>query len=157
MRLIMVIGLLVPSTLFAQTRGKIAGTVVSAETVEPVPGATVVIVGTQLGTATNARGEYSVENIPPGSYDVRASFVGMQTHTNPAIRVSAGHTTHLDFKLIEEEWGCGPVVEYVRPPIALGPRRIKRNPFVKAKISLEPRELPAAPPSIRGNKEQSKK
>ena len=109
--------LALPTAVFAQTTGKIAGQVVDAGTGETLPGASVVIVGTTLGSAADIDGNYFIIGIPVGTYTVQAQFVGFQSQTVVGIEVNAGYTTELNFELqsgveLEEL-----VVEYERPLI----------------------------------------
>ena len=83
----------------AQDGGTITGTVTDAQNGETLPGANVSVVGTQRGTATNANGRYTIENVQPGSYSLRASFVGFQPQVVEQVQVSAGETTQVDFEL----------------------------------------------------------
>ncbi len=106
-----------PAAVFAQTTGKIAGQVVDATTGETLPGASVVLVGTTLGSATDIDGNYFIIGIPVGTYTVQAQFVGFQAQTVVGIDVNAGYTTELNFELqggveLEEL-----VIEYERPLI----------------------------------------
>ena len=101
---VFVLLILTTSTAFAQT-GKISGQVVSAESGEPIPGANVVIVGTQQGTSTNPEGQYTILNVSPGTYDLRASFVGYETQTIQGIEVNIDLTTTVNFELPEETVG----------------------------------------------------
>ena len=64
--LLFTIGVIIHTTLFAGTTGKIAGTVKDATTGEALPGSNVIIVGTTMGAATDTNGEYFILNIPPG-------------------------------------------------------------------------------------------
>ncbi len=61
----------------SQQVGKVTGTVVS-QTNEPIPGATVIIKGTSLGTITDVDGNFSIDNIPDDAI-LSFSFVGMKT------------------------------------------------------------------------------
>ena len=83
----------------AQTTGKISGTVTDAGTGEPLPGVNVVIEGTQQGTATDAEGYYVILNVAPGTYDLRASFIGYQTLTKTGVEVTVDHNTVVDYAL----------------------------------------------------------
>lgn len=58
------------------TTGKLTGVVKDAQTGEPLIGATIVLQGTKLGTKTNFDGEYTILNIPPGQYSLRATYIG---------------------------------------------------------------------------------
>ncbi|MDZ7262292.1 MAG: TonB-dependent receptor [candidate division KSB1 bacterium] len=104
--------------LLAQNVGKIAGTVTEAETGSPLPGANVVIVGTTMGAATDARGEYYILNVPPGKYKLRASMIGFEAMVVVDVIVNAGRTTNVDFKLVETVLELGEVVvQAVRPDV----------------------------------------
>ena len=67
--------LLVVGAAFSQT--KVNGTVVSQEDGEPVVGASVLVVGTQTGTVTNAEGKFSL-TVPAGKSTLRITYVGME-------------------------------------------------------------------------------
>ncbi len=109
--------LAMPFTALGQNTGKITGTVIDADSGTPLPGANVLLMGTQLGTATNVDGEYTIIGVPVGSYDVRASFVGYQTVTQASVEITAGYTIELDFELQAGQILETIVVEYERPII----------------------------------------
>lgn len=94
--------ILVVPHAFTGTTGKIAGTVVDAQTGEPLPGVNVVLVGTTLGAATNLDGYYVILNVPPGVYTLRSSFIGYTPHTVSNVRVNIDLTTTVDMKLKPE-------------------------------------------------------
>ena len=96
-----VLALLLTASASAQT-GKIAGTVTDAATGNPLPGVNVVIVGTQQGATTNADGDYTIINVQPGNYDVRASFIGYAPVTQQGVNVNIDLTTDLDFEMQEQ-------------------------------------------------------
>jgi len=60
----------------AVTTGIVSGTVTDAETKQPLSGANVQVVGTDLATVTDASGRYVITNVPPGSQNVKAGLVG---------------------------------------------------------------------------------
>ena len=62
---------------FAQTQ-TITGTVISAEDDMPIPGVSVSVKGTTLGTVTNIDGEYTIK-VPQDAQSLMFSFVGMKT------------------------------------------------------------------------------
>ncbi|UCD93394.1 MAG: TonB-dependent receptor [Candidatus Zixiibacteriota bacterium] len=70
------IGLLVISTIvFAGTTGKIKGVVVDKESGEPIPGASVMILGTNQGAMTDPDGKYLITLVPPGTYVLKITSV----------------------------------------------------------------------------------
>ena len=62
-------------TALAQT--KVNGTVISQDDNEPVIGASVLVVGTQVGTVTDANGQFSL-TVPAGKSTLRITYVGME-------------------------------------------------------------------------------
>ncbi len=70
----------------------------------PLPGVTVVVRGTTIGTVTNADGEYSLANIPEGAV-LKFSFVGMR-----AQEVSVGKQPVINITMLEEAIGIEEVV-----------------------------------------------
>jgi outer membrane receptor protein involved in Fe transport len=98
---------------FAGTTGKLSGKVVDKSTKDPLPGVNVQIMGTALGGATSLKGEYIILNIPPGSYSVRASFVGYGEVVSRDVRISIDVTTPLNFELAETTLELGETVEVV--------------------------------------------
>ena len=85
----------------AQT-GKIAGRVTDAASGEPLPGVNVTLGETTQGAVTDADGYYTVINIRPGTYDVRASFIGYAQQVVPEVRVNVNLTNEINFALSEE-------------------------------------------------------
>lgn len=69
--------LMVMSQAWAQTR-TVSGKVTDAANGQGLPGVTVLVKGTQVGTATNLDGEYSL-NVPAGAKTLAFRFVGYAT------------------------------------------------------------------------------
>ncbi len=90
--------ILAPDTVLAQT-SLIEGTVRSARTGDPVPGASVSVVGTNLTGTTNENGYYAIDNVPVGTYNVRVNVIGFQPVTVTDQVVSAGLPTTVNFSL----------------------------------------------------------
>lgn len=79
--------------------GVITGTVVDGATGASLPGANVVVVGTQQGAITDAEGRYEITGLEPGRYAVRATFIGYSSQTREGIQVRDGEATTVDFSL----------------------------------------------------------
>ncbi len=62
----------------AMAQTKVNGTVVSQEDGEPVVGASVLVVGSNIGTVTNGQGRFTL-TMPQGKTQIRVSYIGMQT------------------------------------------------------------------------------
>ncbi|KAB2881474.1 carboxypeptidase-like regulatory domain-containing protein, partial [bacterium] len=65
---------LLPLYLFAGNTGKVTGVVKDKETGDALPGVNVILEGTTMGAATNAKGEYTILNVPAGVYTVTTSM-----------------------------------------------------------------------------------
>ncbi len=83
--------------LFAQN-SSLKGTVLDAVTNDPLPGANIVLVGTSIGAASDAEGNFIIRNIPVGSYTIRASYVGYKENTFD-VELTAERTLETEFKL----------------------------------------------------------
>jgi len=92
---------LISERCLALTTGTISGKAINERTGEALPGANVFLKGTQLGAATAADGTYIITKVPPGSYEIVASFVGFRTQSSE-IRVVVGETAEVNFSLMED-------------------------------------------------------
>ena len=95
---------LVPAlTLHAQT-GTIRGFVQDAQTEEPLPGAHITLPDTKplIGTSTNRQGEFVLNQVPLGRYDVKVSFLGYRPVIRSAVLVSSGRQTLLNISLQQQ-------------------------------------------------------
>lgn len=97
--------------------GKIAGRVTERGTGDPLPGVNVAIDGTTQGTSTDMNGYYSILNVSPGVYDLRASFVGFASQVVTDVNVDISLTTTIDFQLSEEVFEGEEVVVVANRPI----------------------------------------
>jgi outer membrane receptor protein involved in Fe transport len=85
--------------LFGGSTGKVAGRVVDAETGEPLIAANILIEEILLGAATDMDGNYTILNIPPGTYTLKAMMIGYRTNRVLNVEVSVDFTTRVDFEL----------------------------------------------------------
>lgn len=76
-----VASLLFTNSLFA-AGPRISGHLTDAQTGDALPGGTVILVGTSLGASTELSGKYTIYNVPPGSYTIRATYIGYK----PAVK-----------------------------------------------------------------------
>lgn len=105
-----------------QGQGKLAGYVTDAKTGESIPGATVRLLDTQLGTNTNIDGYYVIEKIPTQTYNVQVSFVGYETVIKYGVVIKSGGIPDLNFQLKESIAELDEVV-------------VIANPFEKSEIT----------------------
>jgi len=76
------------------------GLVSDSTTGERLPFANVVIRGTHFGAATNTNGFYLIPSVPPGEYEIVASYLGYQTQTIK-IQIGASNVLTVNFSLKE--------------------------------------------------------
>ena len=95
-----------PIFMFGQNT--ITGKVTDAETGEALLGANVIVQGTNLGSATDVDGVYSISNVPTdGSVTIVANYIG---YASASQQVDAGQTTTLDFALNRSAVGLDEVI-----------------------------------------------
>src|SRR6056297_1554448 len=73
--------LLLSSTVAFAQSGTLTGTVTDARTGESLPGVNVLIEELERGASTDVAGEFSVSNIPFGTYTVRVTYIGYETQS----------------------------------------------------------------------------
>ena len=108
---------LCPVLINAGTKGRIKGKVVDLQTGEALIGANVVVVGSTAGANSDASGEYLIQNLDPGVYTLKASYVGYQTITISNVRVNADLTQITNFELPSQDIQVGQVDIVARRPI----------------------------------------
>lgn len=59
-----------PNALLAKVRGTVEGRVVDAKSGDYLPGANVILAGTNYGTATDRTGSFIIMNVPDGTYEL---------------------------------------------------------------------------------------
>lgn len=90
--------------LHAQDRGQvIKGKIVDAFTQTPLPGASVVVQGSNptLGTITDSEGNFKLWNMKPGRYNLLVSFIGYENFIFREILVGSGKEVILNAGLKE--------------------------------------------------------
>ena len=103
--------------LFAGTTGKLTGKVTDSQTGEPLPGANVLINGTNLGSATDVNGNFLILNIPPDTYSIRFSYLGYETTIVEGVKIIVDQTTNLPVKLNPTSIEVGEVVVTAQAPL----------------------------------------
>ncbi len=112
-----VLVLIISSQILAAVNGKISGTVVDTKTDEPIVGATVRVLGTNMATKTDDDGEYFIISLPSGKWDISVTHVGFEPVTQKGVRVLVDLTTPVDFNMqaAAVELGRQVIVHATRP------------------------------------------
>lgn len=93
---------------YSQGRGIIAGKVTD-ENNETLPGASIVLKGTTLGTATDLNGYYNLRGIGAGEYQVEIHYLGYVPVTK-TVTIVADKTAVVDFKMNQSSTSLTEVV-----------------------------------------------
>ena len=89
------------TALPALGQGRIQGRITETGTGEPLIGVNVIVVGSSFGSASDVAGNYLIENLRAGSYNIRVSYIGFETRLYTGINVRNGESTRLDISLEE--------------------------------------------------------
>jgi hypothetical protein len=81
----------------AQT-GSVQGHIINRDTSKPVPWVNIFLRNTKLGTSTNMEGNFVLEGIPAGVYDIQISHIEYGDTILRAVQVMADSTIRLDFE-----------------------------------------------------------
>lgn len=106
--LIVLVAGLLPFAAEAQ-QGVISGTITDETTGDPLFGAEVLVVEEGWGTTTGAEGQYSLEEIPAGTYTLQVAFLGYATETR-VVSLEPDEEVTVNFELSEEWLGMDEVV-----------------------------------------------
>lgn len=81
----------------------IRGQIVDRDTKSPLPGAAVIIVGTEplLATTTDVDGYYELPGVPVGKVDILIRYLGYEEQVIPGVVVASGKQTQLNINLQE--------------------------------------------------------
>ncbi|HTR81190.1 MAG TPA: TonB-dependent receptor [Bacteroidota bacterium] len=112
LRCVAAVALLTPAALSFQSSGAgtISGIVYSSTTKDSIPLATVVILGSTLGAATNDKGVFTIRQVPPGTYEVQASAVGYAPSIQRDVVVRPSEAAKVTFALAEQSIQVGEVL-----------------------------------------------
>ena len=95
---ITLLALIFVSTISAKS-GIIAGRVTDTDTGEPLIGANVLILNTNWGAATDVDGYFKIISVPPGTYELKASYVGYAAQSIKDVKVKGFDSLFIEIKL----------------------------------------------------------
>lgn len=140
-----------PQLLLAQT-GSIEGRIYDEINNEPIIGANIILKGTDAGASSDLDGNYKIEGLMPGLYNVEVSYIGYETQTRFEVQVSNAKSVRLDVAMVQAAQQIDSVVIKANPferklesPVSLtsiGVNEIQRNPGGNRDISRAIKNLP---------------
>ncbi|CAN5853968.1 TonB-dependent receptor [soil metagenome] len=100
--------LIATTDAIGQSWGELAGRISESGTTEGVPGATVLIEGTNFGTAADANGRYRLR-LPEGRYPVLVTAVGFEP-ARDTVSINRGTTLLRDYTLLSRTFELGDAI-----------------------------------------------
>ncbi len=97
------------SSVYAQSKGRITGTVVESGSGEALFGANILIEGTTRGTTTDFEGAYTLGNLNPGTYTVVFRYITYTTVTITGVVVKADQATVVDVMMKSDAIGLSEI------------------------------------------------
>ncbi len=96
-------------TITAQS-GKLRGKIIDGETGEELIGATVMVEGTSIGAAADLDGNFTINDLLPGTYDFTCQFISYNPQTTHNVEIVDGKVATIDFSLNSVSVGLQEVV-----------------------------------------------
>ena len=87
---------------YSYSQGRIIGNVVDHQSKKALAEANLVLVGTQLGSASGKDGYFEIRNIPKGIYSIEISFIGYKTQLKDRLIIQDRKTLQINFELKRE-------------------------------------------------------
>jgi iron complex outermembrane receptor protein len=94
-----------------------------------------------FGVSTNAKGEYEIKNVEPGTYTLMVSYIGLETKEQP-VEVKSNETTLVNDILLKEN------ATQLREVIITGVKNLNEKTVAISKINIKPMDLPQSISSI---------
>jgi hypothetical protein len=85
----------------AQATGRIAGTVLDKRTGRALAFVNVTVPAARVGTLSDSKGEFLIDKVPAGTFELKAQFTGYGPSTTAGVVVTAGQTTRLKITMEE--------------------------------------------------------
>jgi len=128
----------ISGTLLAGTTGKVTGHVTDAESGAALPGVNVVVEGTTFGAATDARGDYVILSLPPGTYSLKFTMIGYADLRVRDVRVIIDLTTTVDARL-------KPVVLVAEEVVVVAERPVVNKDVSNSQMNIESKTIETMP------------
>ncbi len=111
--------MLLPAVLFAGASGTISGYVIDKETGKKLPGASLVVEGTNFGAMADKYGFFVIYNVPVGVHTIRASMIGYVPMKIKDVEVKTDLNTVADFELQSRVLELGEEIVVTAPRVQI--------------------------------------
>lgn len=148
------LALLIAQSVFSQKTGVIQGKITAFSSNQPVEFATLILEGTALGAQTDEKGDFTINDIPAGFYNIRITCVGYTAKTLFEVEASNSKPTTLQIELepsvqqikeVEVKSNKNPFTKREESPLSvrtIGTNEIQRAPGGNRDISRVIQALP---------------
>ena len=99
--LFLLLFLLVNLTIQANSP-QIHGVVLDETTKEPIIGAAIILEGSTIGTTTDFDGNFTISNIPTGTYDIKVQYISYVPYNLSNITIDNSTSKYLEVLLKED-------------------------------------------------------
>jgi outer membrane receptor for ferrienterochelin and colicin len=158
MRFLVFILFTISSNISLAQTGIIQGRIADAKNNESIPFANVVISGSTSGGSSDLDGNFIIQNLTPGLYNVEVSFLGYKGKVEYEVQVFNNKPAQVDFSMEEDSKTLEAVVIKANPfekkeesPVSvrtIGVNEIERNPGGNRDISKALQSLPGVASSV---------
>jgi iron complex outermembrane receptor protein len=113
-----------PCLAHGQQTGSVKGIVKDAKTGKVLVGVNLILKDTNYGAATAADGSFQIFNVPVGSYQIRASYIGYNTAVK-TVHIHSGQPADVNIILSTKSAQLSQLVVTGGPPISWGLLRLR--------------------------------
>ncbi len=99
--------LFVNAFIYGQSKGNLIGKVTDAGSGEELPGVNIILKGTYYGAATDVNGNFRINGISDGEYNIQVSLIGYKTVEYTGYEILTNKTKELNVKLEETVLSLG--------------------------------------------------
>lgn len=138
MLIVFTLSILTGEIMGQSTSGIISGEVRDAITKQPLPGANIIIVGTNIGAASDVNGYYVIKNVAAGKYTLRSSMMGYEppAYADLIINPNRNHSVVFELRPAAMEMNeINVTADYFSKPVenpvsfrSITPEEIRRSP-----------------------------
>lgn len=122
----------------AASLGRIVGRVIDGANKEGLPSANVQVKGTYYGASADFDGNFKIERVNPGVYNIDVTLLGYKTVQYSGIKVEAGKTVELDVTMTESVLSLGQEV------VIIGEKRLFDVEETSSKRTIKTEDLSVA-------------
>ncbi|MGD8780285.1 MAG: TonB-dependent receptor [Ignavibacteria bacterium] len=97
--ILLLISNLISANNKSESEGSIIGSVIDSKTKEALIGVNIIILETNIGTATGENGLFQIDNLSPGTYRLKFSFIGYDSRILSDVIVNAARPAILNLEL----------------------------------------------------------